>query len=148
MESYSRFPEPLTAAIPLSKPSLIQVEAKPRELPDPPFVHQSTDSWCYFYEKAEMSRQSRDWENINRLRTQAAVQSLGPQDPFEWLPFIEAEAREGDLSWAQQITLQALDDEPKLQRGLCVLWARVGSDAAEPARAASLVVREEVGCGG
>ncbi|MFH1184218.1 MAG: hypothetical protein V1755_04165, partial [Chloroflexota bacterium] len=124
-ETYSRFPEALTAAIPLSDPSRIQVEVPSRDLPAPPFSREPARSWCYFYEGAELSRQLRNWGNIVALRAQAAEEGHEAQDPFEWLPFIEAEARAGDVSWAMQTTRAALNDEPRLERGLCALWRRV-----------------------
>jgi hypothetical protein len=124
-QTYSRFPEALTAAIPLSDPSRILVETPPRDLPVPPFSREPAPSWCYFYERAELSRQARNWGNIVALRSQAAEEGHEAEDPFEWLPFIEAEARAGDVSWAIQTTRAALNEEPRLERGLCALWRRV-----------------------
>ena len=123
--TYSVLPELITAAIPLSDPSRILTSAPTRNLPDPPFTGEPDRGWCYFYEKAELLRQLRDWAGIIAVRADAAREGSWATDPFELLPFIEAEARGGDVDWAVQATLDAFESEPKLQRGLCALWSRV-----------------------
>jgi hypothetical protein len=125
--TYSVLPESITAAIPLSDPSRILTSAPPRSLPDPPFTGEPVHGWCYFYEKAELSRQRRDWDGIIALRARAEREGLWGKDAFEFLPFIEAEARRGDMDWAVRATFDAFNGEPKLQRGLCALWRRVGT---------------------
>jgi hypothetical protein len=124
--TYSVLAESITAAIPLSDPSRIITSASTRSLPDPPFAGEPVHGWCYFYEKAELSRQLQDWNRIIALRAQAEHEGLWGKDAFEFLPFIEAEARRGDVDWAVKATLDAFEAEPKLQRGLCALWRRVG----------------------
>jgi hypothetical protein len=144
--TYSVLPESITAAIPLSDPSRILASAPARSLTNPPFTGEPVHGWCYFYEKAELSRQLRDWEGIIALRADAAREGSWGRDPFELLPFIEAEARHGDVGWAVRSTLEAFKGEPKLQRGLCALWRRVG--AGEPTAHAnvSAEVLVDLGC--
>lgn len=127
--TYSVLPETVTAAIPLSDPSRILTSAPARSLPGPPFADEPEHGWCFFYANSELARQRGDWDSIAALRTQAASKGFWGADPFEWLPFIEAEARVGDAQWAMQATRDALEKEPKLQRGLCALWKRVGRAA-------------------
>lgn len=145
-ETYSRFPEALTAAIPLSDLSRILVQTSSHDLPNPPFGPEPAHGWCYFYEKAELARQGREWGQIVTLRQQAAEQGVEAQDPFEWLPFIEAEGLVGDTGWATEMTYKALDLEPKLQRGLCALWMRLSSTGASRASALSTHVRSVMAC--
>jgi hypothetical protein len=133
--TYSHLPESITAAIPLSDPGRILAEALPSGLPSPPFDREPNHDWCYFYEKAELQRQDRDWGSIVALHAQAASNGYEAGDPFEWLPFIEAEARAGDASWAMQMTRKVLEREPKMQRGLCALWRRVLSTSSNDLQA-------------
>jgi hypothetical protein len=144
--TYSVLPESITAAIPLSDPSRIMASAPARMLPDPPFTGEPDRQWCYFYEHAELSRQRGDWDSIIALRAEAAREGLWGEDPFEFLPFIEAEARRGDADWAVRMTFDTLKDEPKLQRGLCALWRRidVGQSGALKNRSAEVLV--DLGC--
>ncbi len=145
-ETYARFPEALSRPIPLSDPSRIVLEAEARSLPSPPFSAEPPHSWCYFYEKAEQARQSREWQEITELGRQAAAQGFAPQDAFEWLPFIEAYARTGELAAAGALTRQAWEQEPRLRRGLCALWRRIQAlDAPAASVAAGLLT--EMSCG-
>ncbi len=129
-ETYGRFPDSLSSLVPFSDPSRIITSAPEPSLPNPPFTSESNHTWCYFYEKAELARQSRDWNQIARLGKEAKQQGFSPQDPFEWLPFIEAYARTGDLNSAKQLTQTAWDQQPRIRAGLCQLWERVQADSA------------------
>lgn len=137
-ETYAKFPESLIASIPLSDPSRIITDAPPPSLPSPPFIKEPPHTWCYYYEKAELARQTRDWNRVAELGREASAQDFTPQDAFEWLPFIEAYARSGDLNLAGEITRRAWDEDAKVHRGLCALWKRVQADGADEAQSAAL----------
>jgi hypothetical protein len=144
--TYSRLPEVVTAAIPLSDPGRIIADAGPLVLPSPPFSAEPEHGWCYIYEKAELARQMRQWGEVNQLRQLAAEARLEPDDPFEWLPFIEAEAQAGDIKWARGESLDLAGREPKMQRGLCALWSRVEQTGSHEVEAASASVRLDLAC--
>ena len=77
--TYSRLPEAVTAAIPLSDPSRIILGRPARYCcPSPPFSVEPAHGWCYIYEKAELARQGRDWQAIIQLRQQADYARLTP----------------------------------------------------------------------
>jgi hypothetical protein len=147
LATYARFPTDLVAAIPLSDPSRIRLDpgASPI-LPQPPFSVEPLHGWCYFYEKAELARQARDWAKVGELGAEVTDQGLSPQDVLEWFPFIEAYARTGDLKSAERITRQAWDGEAKTHRGLCALWGRVQADGPEEARGFASNLLTELGC--
>ncbi len=146
-ETYAKFPESLIAPIPLSDPARIITDAPPPSLPDPPFIQEPPHTWCYFYEKAELARQTRDWDRAAELGREAAAQGFVPQDAFEWLPFIEAYARTGDVDLSGEITRQAWKEEPKVHRGLCALWKRVQADGPSEAQDFATDLMTELGCG-
>lgn len=63
--------------------------------PTPPasvFGREPAHDWCYYYQKADLARQRGDWEEVQQLARQAADKNLKPQDPIEWMPFIQAYA--------------------------------------------------------
>ena len=99
--TYSRYPESLTALIPLSKPSLILTGSQSLVLPAPPFGPEPPRMWCYYYERAELARQAGDWNRVVTLDAEAAQSGCVPEDAFEWLPFIEAEARAGQSGYGR-----------------------------------------------
>jgi hypothetical protein len=121
--TYSGQSKYLAKAIPLSNPDLIKVDAK--GFPKLPFLVEAKHDWCYFYTKAELARQRKDWKGVNALLSEAA--SLGYQagDPFEWLVFIEAKAMTGDLKSAFKLSEQTFKSEQRTRKGLCELWKRV-----------------------
>jgi hypothetical protein len=146
-ETYAKFPKTLIAPIPLSNPGRILTDLPSPKLPDPPFSAEPPHAWCYYYEKAELARQARDWQGIGLLGTEATQLGFAPQDLFEWLPFIEAYARTGDLKSAEQITRRVWNTEPKVHRGLCLLWRRVRTDGPAEVQMLAAKVIGEFDCG-
>jgi hypothetical protein len=142
--TYARYPESLIAPIPLSDPSRILPNTSSSTLPHPPFIKEPPHGWCFYYEKAELARQTGDWRNIVALGLEANQKGLAPQDAFEWLPFIEADARTGAWESAGTIAQQALHNDQKIQRGLCLVLERVKAD--DPNAPVSSLL-QKFGCG-
>jgi hypothetical protein len=124
-EKQSRF---LLDAIPYSKPALISTGAAQPDMPNPPFSPEPEHTWCYFYAKAELARQSGAWKSIVALASQAEALGYRPADVFEWLPFIEAYARSGETERAASLSRQAFDDAARVRKGLCHVWERVQAE--------------------
>lgn len=61
----------------------------PATFPENIFGMQSKD-WCYYFEQADLARQSSDWKKVVLLREEATQKGLRPFHDSEWLPFIEA----------------------------------------------------------
>lgn len=146
-ETYSRFPNSISAPIPLSDPSRILANAPSLKLASPPFTNEPAHTWCYFYEKADLARQIADWKQAADLGHEASKLGLAPGDVFESLPFIEAYARTGESGSAGQMTRQAWNIEPKIHPGLCALWKRVQSTGPNEARGFASNILNELGCG-
>ena len=76
-----------------------------RILPDEPphsppgflFGAEPPHSWCYYYEKASLARQTGDWDEVLRLGQEAAKRGYRPDDLIEWMPFLQAYAISGDV---------------------------------------------------
>lgn len=134
---YHRQPSSLTDAIRLSDSSRILVDAPAPQMPAALFGAEPAHEWCYFYTKAELARQKGDWENVAALGEEAKQLGFAPTDPFEWLPFIEAYARTGELQSAEELSHRAFAEDAGIRRGLCQLWERVeiGGPAGVRARA-------------
>lgn len=69
------------------------------ELATPPeylFGPEPSRTWCYYYEKAELAVQKNEWESIISLGREALEAGLKPNDPIEWIPFIQAYSILGD----------------------------------------------------
>ncbi|MGE5378782.1 MAG: hypothetical protein ACM3XO_27320, partial [Bacteroidota bacterium] len=92
----------LKRAIRLSDPALIKVDSQ--NTPALPFLLEPKHEWCYYYAKAELARQKGDWQTVNHLLQTATSLGYHPDDPLEWLVFIEAQARTGNMASAQSIS--------------------------------------------
>ena len=93
-------------------------------------------SWCYYFEKADLSRQFENWQQIKVLGDEAAAQGFSPSasssnSPREWLPFIEGYARLGDWQTAYDLTLQSYEMDGRYREMLCNLWNRLDA-STEP----------------
>ena len=117
----------LTDFIPLSNLSRIRTDAEPLTPPVDLFGSEPAHGWCYYFERAELSRQSGDWQKIAELGEEAAANGFSAIMPVEWLPFIEAYARGGDFSKARALTQQVHERDKELDPALCVLWERAAS---------------------
>lgn len=113
----------LARLLPLSNPSLILTDSPAPSLPKAVFGSEPPPSWCYYYAKAELARQRGDWAEATRLGDEAASKGFRPAAPVEWLPFIEAYVRAGQLEKAEALSQTALRT-PAMRKAVCATWAR------------------------
>jgi hypothetical protein len=126
----SRF---LVEAIPLSDLSNIMVDANPTA--QLPFLSEPEHTWCYYFEKAELARQQGDWDQVIELTDVATSLGYEPEDVFEWLTYIEAQALTGNMETAEELSNNVLKQNHGIQRGLCEVWKRVrAADSKTAAR--------------
>lgn len=62
-----------------------------------PFKSEPAKGWCYIYQQAELALQKQVWETIIDLSRTAEQNNLRPNDPIEWLPFIQAYTHIGEV---------------------------------------------------
>lgn len=128
-EIYSNLPSDLTDAIPLSSPSRIMTN--PDRPASPPFWFTEPEhTWCYYFTKAELAYQENDLSRVVFLQERASSLGFSPEDPNEWLIFIEAHALTGDFEKAAQLSTDILEQDVRMRRGVCVIWKRIQSRAA------------------
>ena len=120
--------EVFVQALPLSQTQNI-LTAPVRASPSIPHLFGLPDegSWCYFYEKADLARQTGDWDTIVALSFSAPFQTLQAQNAPELIPFIEAFAHMGKWAEARQYSQKALQLDPLIHPMLCNNWARVST---------------------
>ena len=116
----SRF---LLEAIPLSDPSTIIFNAD--QTVKLPFLSEPDHQWCYYFAKAELAYQQKDYGKVIGLIDEAVSQGYEPEDPFEWLAYIESKALIGDVEAAEKISRSTFEQEHDLRKGLCEVWKRV-----------------------
>jgi hypothetical protein len=119
---------PLTErALPLS--NLDRIVPDPQAAARPPaFVlgPEPAHSWCYYFEKADLARQTGDWVAVAALGDEALiVHALKPADLSEYLPFIEADGHLGRWSAAEQRSQDLIRRAPVMKPSLCAVWQRL-----------------------
>jgi len=82
--------------------------------------------WCYYFEKADLARQMKDWKQVAELGEVAFALDDYPNDPVERFVFIEGYAHVGDWEKAQELSLTSY----RVSRNyvgplLCLLWSRI-----------------------
>ncbi|WP_322794553.1 hypothetical protein [Bellilinea sp.] len=82
------------------------------------FGPEPAHEWCYYYQKAELARQKKDWQTVLDLGRSARELGLRPADSIEWIPFILAEAYVGNLDIALDYT-KRLDSDATQKLYLC-----------------------------
>jgi hypothetical protein len=113
------------------------------------FGSEPTHGWCYYYQKAALAAQQKDWAGAAQLGDTAFTLSDQPNDPMERVPFIEAYANIGNWDRAVALTQEAYDITPLLQPVYCRLWSRIDRETtASDGKATALnSVQEMTGCG-
>lgn len=123
MKIYAKLPAELTKAIPLSDPS--RIIFKPEPPARPMFFPEPEHGWCYYFARAALAQQQGDYEQAVLLGNKAASAGLKPEDLNEWLTFIEAYARTGDLQTAENLSTAVLAEDEKMSRGVCIVWEQI-----------------------
>jgi hypothetical protein len=140
---YRKQPGVLVDAIPLSDLSRIITETNSPAQPD--FISEPNHAWCYYFARAELAHQTGAMNQVVKLGNEATSLGFSPDDPNEWLIFIEANALTGNLADAEIISIQVLDEDASMDKGLCIAWKRVqtASPAGNEADIAKILSRFE-----
>lgn len=114
----------LREAAALSNPSRILLEPvaqMPRVYgPEP------DHGWCYYFQKADLARQSGNWEEVTLLGDTALTLDDHPNNPVERFVFIEGYAHTADWDRALRLTREAYRiSKEYVGPLLCNLWERI-----------------------
>ena len=119
-----------------------RILSNPGDRPQPParlFGVENQNTWCYYYQKAELARQNQDWTKLKQIALAASNAGMEPQEPSEYMVFIEGFAMSGDWDQAQTLTDLVYQRHPKLQPSLCAAWTRfTKQNGTEPAAVARI----------
>ncbi len=107
-------------ALPMSDLSRIKPESG--QPPASLFGKEPPKTWCYYFEKAELARQMKDWEQVSSLAHEAIDKGYEPQNRFEWRPFIDGFLHTGEYRRAREISMQAYESGKGVGDMLCDMW--------------------------
>ncbi|MBI5702961.1 MAG: hypothetical protein ACOYYF_10040 [Chloroflexota bacterium] len=101
-----------------SKIENILSEAEAPAVPSYGFGPELSREWCYYYQQADLARQQGDWAEIAQLGEEVKQRNLTPNDPIEWMPFLQAYAFLGDQKQVKGISTR-LNEEPFYRQLAC-----------------------------
>ncbi len=87
------------------------------------FGPEPAQTWCYYFQKADLARQLGRWDEVIRLYQRAAEAGFAPAQGGEYLPLVEAYAQTGAWEPAAQTSRQAVALTAELQSNLCAKWS-------------------------
>ncbi len=129
---------------------LSRILAAPAVSAAPPpgiFGPQPAPDWCYYYEKADLARQLKDWQSVAQLADTALALDvrLYEVNAPELVAYIEGYAHTGAWDKALQTTRQAYALTFRMERMLCDTWQRIQDAApAGPGRDQALQQLNEI----
>jgi len=114
-------PESINEIIDVSDPSrILRASSDAAHLMDKSIFGEEPDhDWCYYYLKADLARQFKDWTTILALEEQTKQLSLKANVGSEYLPFSEAFAAQGDWENSMKYIRKAYSKDKTLEKLLC-----------------------------
>ncbi len=139
-------PEEIREAARLSNNTLILKDENKNDvffIEDEPQV-----SWCYYYQKASLAYQFRDWETIAHLGDSAFSINDYPNDDSERVPFIFGYAHTGQWEKAIQFTQITNQVSNLYQPMLCEVWKIIDEDTSDDhlKKNALAIIERELAC--
>ncbi len=132
-----RFDQAVTEARPdvrfiakYSNVDLINVSG-PQAAPYPDvFGSEPAHTWCYFYQKMDLARQTGNWQQAVELADKAAELGAGPADVTEWMPLLEAHVNLNDIESAKRVAGSIRDDKYSFNK-MCSQYETLKDQPAE-----------------
>ena len=96
------------------------------------FGDEPEHSWCYYFEKADLARQSNEYAQIASLGDQALANNLFPRTASEWLPFLDGYAWVGQWDKVDFIINKIFQSEENMKSSVCYTINRIYRDEKFP----------------
>jgi uncharacterized membrane protein len=97
----------------------IVLDAESHIPPEIVFGPEPAQDWCYYFEKADLARQRGDWDTVLDVGDKALKKRLAPNDPIEWIPFLQAYAQAGDIDAIKDINRNMKNADPFVGQQVC-----------------------------
>lgn len=137
----------LKDALYLSNLSLIEPAVSGQAKPPSVTGEEPAHGWCYYFEKADLARQTGDWEQVVRLADEVAGLNLQSKDGSEYMPYIEGYGRSDLWDKAKSFSESALQDELNKPQ-ICGLWQRLAHESTmgEPEQSEITKIIDQLKC--
>ena len=101
---------------PYSKLDSVVTDGAIPVVPEHVFGNEPERGWCFYYQQADLARQRGEWNAVTTSLDEALDKGYYPNDPLEWIPFMQAYAVQGNVDEMREMTkLIVLDKYLRLQ---------------------------------
>ncbi|HEX7556920.1 MAG TPA: hypothetical protein VF338_09875 [Leptolinea sp.] len=130
----------------ISHPNQIINSQNERILPAELFGSEPPHSWCYYFQKADLARQVKDWPNVLEIYRQANALGFSPKNGTENIPVIVALANTGSWEEAGSLTQKSLALTGGARKYFCDAWT--GLRKLERGEVEYQIVNRDLNCEG
>lgn len=125
------YPKELTKAFPITHPEqIIRDPEKPALPPEHIFGAEPEHTWCYYYQKADLARQFKDWDEVVAVGDEVFELKYYPEELTELYPFVEGYAKTGNWSRALVLVKDVkILGKPNLVQHSCSLLNRLYAES-------------------
>ncbi len=99
------------------------------DIPESIYGKQNNNTWCYYFEKADLARQYHQWDEVVRLWEEAQANSERADNGFEYIPFIEGLGFQEDWEQMKSLIRNANRITAGLEPSLCSALDRLAANA-------------------
>jgi hypothetical protein len=124
------YPKRMLDAASISTMDTILADANPKIPPQVLFGTEPAHTWCYFFEKAELARQKRDYAQAYNLIKDANGLGFFPKDLTEWYPYIDSALHLGHLEEAIELSNKIIQNDSVVRYGVCHTWENYSDSLA------------------
>ena len=119
-----RLPDAMLEALPLSNLDLIQTETVPGAVPPAHlFDQEEYESWCLFFQMAELAAQRGDWARVAQIGDEAYAGKDQANELSEHFVFIDGYLRAGRLDTALALSKDVSERAfGELDEKICRIW--------------------------
>lgn len=145
---YRQYPDVIKDVSPYTTSDRISLTAKQDIALRNDIFKSSEDTWCFYYQKAELARQFQQWDVIPLLWEEVSNNDLQTEFGPEYIPFIDGFAHLAEWQKARDITLTADRTSKAMGSILCPLWddIELSTLPLEERDATIKQVREKLAC--
>ena len=119
------FPDLTIDALPFSSTKSILVDTPSNLINLPDLIKTGDEDWCTLFQKAELARQQKNWNEIVEIGKTAFSIPDVPRHASELTVFIEGYANSGRFDTAVALSNQAIIMDSSMQLMLCSTWERI-----------------------
>jgi hypothetical protein len=128
--------------------NLIKQSDEEAHPPEEIYGETNTQTWCYYFQKADLARQYQQWDEIVRLWNESQEIGERPDNGFEYIPFIEGWGHTEDWEQVKELTKFANRVTSGLEPSLCSALDRlaVSAPASQERDETILNLKEDLNC--